>query len=536
MRKLLLRTLSLLAGLLFAAFGAGDAFALRRVALIIGNAQYEHAGVLANTLNDAHAIAALLKRANFDVVDERSNLGVVDMKRAVRDFTAVASNADIAVIYYSGHGIEASGVNYLIPVDARLANAYDVEDETLPLDRLLWATSKVKSLSLIILDACRENPFLRGGDGRPVTRAIASHVIGEQATTANTLIAYAAKAGSLSYDGVGPNSPFTTALVKYVAEPGVDIRIALGKVRDDVLETTGNRQEPFVYGSLGGETVSLSPAAAAPVSDPLAATAADYALAERVGSADAWRAFIRAHREGGFYVELARAQLDRSEPARPAPDPSPSPAPSPSPSPVVALAAPSAKPEAPGLEGGCKAEAARLAELRSDPSPDAISAFAAKSSCQALRPQLHRLMESVGIAVRPTPPAMTRLAARNPEGVGCGDEARELERLRADPDPAKAKELADHLACTALRPQLQRLLESLGLARPSAATSSQRAVAPMAGPAPGPDSAADCAAENSELSRLRAHPDRKATLDFSGAMRCRALKPQVARLLESLGE
>ena len=362
-------------------------------------------------------------------------------------------------------------------------------------------------------------------------------MIGEQATTANTLIAYAAKAGSLSYDGVGPNSPFTTALVKYIAEPGVDIRIALGKVRDDVLATTGNRQEPFVYGSLGGETVSLSPAAAAPVSDPLAATAADYALAERVGSSEAWRAFIRAHREGGFYVELARAQLDRSAVASSAPSPAPSPSPSPRhASPVVALAAPSAKPEAPGLEGGCKAEAARLAELRSDPSPDAISAFAAESSCEALRPQLHRLMESVGIAVRPTPPAMTRLAARNPTGAGCGDEARELERLRADPDPAKAKELADHLTCAALRPQLQRLLESLGLARPSAATSSQRAVAPMAGPAPGPDSAADCAAENSELSRLRAHPDRKATLDFAGAMRCRALKPQLARLLESLGD
>ena len=92
-----------------AALGADDAFALRRVALIIGNAQYEHAGVLANTLNDAHAIAALLKRAKFDIVDERDNLGVVEMKRAVRDFTAIAGNADIAVIYYSGHGIEAVG-------------------------------------------------------------------------------------------------------------------------------------------------------------------------------------------------------------------------------------------------------------------------------------------------------------------------------------------------------------------------------------------------------------------------------------------
>ncbi len=94
------------------------------------------------------------------------------------------------------------------------------------------------------------------------TRALVSRAIGEQPTTANTLIAYAAKAGSLSYDGAGPNSPFTTALIKYIAQPGIDIRIALGKVRDDVLAATGDRQEPFVYGSLGGETVSLAPGVA----------------------------------------------------------------------------------------------------------------------------------------------------------------------------------------------------------------------------------------------------------------------------------
>ncbi|HXT05323.1 MAG TPA: caspase family protein [Roseiarcus sp.] len=454
------------------------------------------------------------RRAKFDVVDEHDNLGVVDMKRAVRDFTAIASNADVAVIYYSGHGIEASGVNYLIPVDSRLAIAYDVEDETLPLDRLLWATAKVKSLSLII----------RGGDGGPVTRAIASHVLGEQATTANTLIAYAAKAGSLSYDGIGPNSPFTTALVKFIVEPGLDIRIALGKVRDDVLAATGNQQEPFVYGSLGGDIVSLAPTAV-PVSDPLAATAADYALAERVGSPDAWWAFIRAHREGGFCVDLARAQLGRIAPTPPAPPPSP----------VATLAALSPKPEVIS-EDRCKTEAERLAALRSDPSPDAIAAFAAESVCKSLRPQLNRVMEGAGLAVRPTASATIRLAARNPEGAGCGDEARELERLRADLDPVRAKALADHLACAALRPQLQRLLESLGFARPTAATSSQRAVAPMSEPAPGAETAAACTAQNAELSRLRAHPDRKATLDFASAMLCKALKPQVARVLESFGD
>jgi len=512
---------------LFAVFAlsalqADAALAARRVALIIGNAKYEHAGILANTLNDAHAVASLLNRAKFDVVEEHDDLSVVEMKRVVRDFTATARDADIAVIYYSGHGIEAAGVNYLIPVDARLASAYDVEDETLPLDRLLWATSNVKTLSLIILDACRENPFLRSGAGGPVTRGVEGHLMAQQATAANTLIAYAAKAGSLSYDGTDRNSPFTSALVKFIAEPGVDIRIALGRVRDDVLAATGNRQEPFVYGSLGGEIVSLTPAPA-PVGDPGAATAADYAMAERVGSAEAWRAFIEAHREGGFYVDLARAQLNRAAPA-PAPT-------------TLALApsklapAPPRIDAAPSEDARCKAETARLAALRSDPAPNAISQFAAEMTCSALRPQLSRLMESVGVAAPPTALAMTEPVARNPTPAGCEGEGRELERLRAEPDAAGAKALNDRLTCATLRPQLRRLMESLGV-DPSPAP--QLARAPVA--APSPTDAALCARETSALTRLRENPDRQATLAFAGAMRCGALKAQVARLLESLGD
>jgi uncharacterized caspase-like protein len=521
MRRFLRCALSLLVGLLLTAFAASDALALRRVALIVGNAKYEHAGVLANTLNDSHAIATLLKRAGFDVVDERVDLGVVEMKRAVRDFTAVAGNADIAVIYYSGHGLEASGVNYLIPVDAKLATVYDVEDETLPLDRLLIATSNVKSLSLVILDACRENPFLRSGNGPMATRALVSRAIGEQSTTANTLIAYAAKAGSLSYDGAGPNSPFTSALIKYIAQPGIDIRIALGKVRDDVLSATGDRQEPFVYGSLGGETVSLAPTVA--VADPLAPAAVDYATATRVGSPEALGAFIEAHHEGGFYVDLARDQLNRMKPQS-GPRPTPVAAP-PSPALQVVKASP------PSDVDPCKTESARLQTLRGNPSPEAVTAFAGEMSCAALRPQLARLMESAGISapiLSPTP-TMTRLATRTPDPGGCPGEVHELEALRADPDVAQARALDRRLTCAALRPQLQRLLESLG----EAPTGSQRAI--EVAPAPPEDLVTTCAAEAGELTRLRANPDLNATRAFSAALRCKALAPQTARLLESLG-
>jgi hypothetical protein len=527
MCRRLLRVLSLFAALALSAFYADEAFATRRVALIIGNAKYEHAGVLANTLNDAHAVASLLNQAKFDVVEEHDDLSVVAMKRVVRDFAATARNADISVIYYSGHGIEAAGVNYLIPVDARLANAFDVEDETVQLDRLLWATSNVKALSLIILDACRENPFLHSVGGAPVTRGIGGHVIGQQATTANTLIAYAAKAGSLSYDGTDRNSPFTSALVKFIAEPGVDIRIALGRVRDDVLAATGNRQEPFVYGSLGGEPVSLTPTVSQ-VSSPIAATAVDYAMAERVGSSEAWRAFIQAHREGGFYVELARAQLNRTAPAPGSPPTQIATAPA---SPVKADA------PAPSEDDRCKTEGARLTALRNDPSSAAISIFAAEMKCSALRPQLNRLMESVGLAAPATALAMTDPAARNPSPAGCEGEGRDVEQLRAEPDAAQAKALYDHLTCATLRPQLRRIMESLGVEPPPAAANPQLARAPQTASTSGAQKdSALCAEETSVLTRLRANPDRKSTIAFANAMRCGALKAQVARLLESLGD
>ena len=346
-------------------------------------------------------------------------------------------------------------------------------------------------LSLIILDACRENPFLRGSDAPTLTRGIASHPLAEQPTAANTLIAYAAKAGSLSYDGAGANSPFTTALVKHIAEPGLDIRIALGRVRDDVLRATGHRQEPFVYGSLGGETVSLTPAAATR-SDPLAATAADYALAERVGSADAWRAFISAHREGGFMSISPAPSLNRT---------APSPAPRRSPSQSRRRArcrqteAGAAAPTTAPLQGGKRAAGGSAQR----PSPDAIAAFAAGMTCTALRPQLTRLMESVGLASPPTPPAPTRLAARNPEPAGCDAEGRELERLRAEPELARAKALFDRLTCAALRPQVQRMMESLGVEPPPVA-------APLAvAPAPAVETAA-ARAQAGRLRALRARP------------------------------
>jgi uncharacterized caspase-like protein len=304
------------------------ALADRRIALVIGNGKYENAGVLANPTNDADAVADLFTKAGFDSVDRRRDLGVVEFKRAVREFVDRAASADVAVVYYSGHGLEIGGVNYLIPVDAKLSSVLDMDDEAVSLDRILVAAGHVKKLSLIILDACRENPFHPVADDARVTRGVSMGLAGVGPTVADTLIAFAAKAGSVSYDGDGRNSPFTTALVKYITQPGLDIRLALGKVRDDVLRATNHRQEPYVYGSLGGDSVALVPApvpaapsvaavppatsrpAAAPPANADADEASDYRTTERFASLDGWRAFLAVHPDGA-YARLARAEVDK---------------------------------------------------------------------------------------------------------------------------------------------------------------------------------------------------------------------------------
>src|SRR5580692_10517412 len=243
-RDLLVCSFFLATGVLFATAAAAD----RRVALVIGNSAYKSASTLTNTIHDSTAIAALFKSVGFEVVISRADLGVVDFKRAVREFLLTAESADIAVVYYAGHGVEIDGTNYLVPVDAKLGRDYDVDDEAVALDRIIWALQSVKRLRLILLDACRDNPFAAKLQRSVGLRAATKGGLAKlDDVSADTLVAYAAKAGSVSYDGVGPNSPFASALLKHVAEPGLDIRIALGRVRDEVLKATGGRQEPFIY-------------------------------------------------------------------------------------------------------------------------------------------------------------------------------------------------------------------------------------------------------------------------------------------------
>ena len=296
--------------------GTGFALAEKRVALVMGNSAYKNVARLANPVNDAALVGEMFKKAGFDSVDIKLDLDVATMRKALRDFGGRAREADVAVIYYAGHGIEFDGTNYLIPTDATLETDSDVLDETLSLDRALFAIEAAKQLRLIILDACRDNPFAKTMKRTIAARGIGRGLAKVEPTSPNTMIAFAAKAGSTASDGDRKNSPFTTALVERLPMPGLDLRKAFGFVRDDVLKSTGYQQEPYVYGSLGGDDVSLVPAkpAAAPGAqvNPQDGIRRDYELALQAGNRDAWEAFLQAYPDG-FYAGLARAQLKKVE-------------------------------------------------------------------------------------------------------------------------------------------------------------------------------------------------------------------------------
>jgi uncharacterized caspase-like protein len=293
---------------------AQPAFADKRVALIIGNSAYQNVPTLANPVNDGNVMTATFKQAGFDVVDYRRDLTARETRRALREFADAARDADIAVVYYAGHGMEVEGANYLIPVDARLERDTDVYDETLSLDRILVAIEPARKLRLVILDACRDNPFSKSMQRTVASRGIGRGLAKVEPNSPNTLIAYSAKAGSTAQDGDGRNSPFTIALSRHITTPGLDVRRAFGFVRDDVLKNTGNKQEPFVYGSLGGEDVPLvrgaAPQAAAPAPNLQDGARRDYELALQVGNRPALSAYLAQYPDG-FYANLAKLQLDK---------------------------------------------------------------------------------------------------------------------------------------------------------------------------------------------------------------------------------
>lgn len=251
--------MKLILGFLFAILPGVALAAADRVALVVGMAQYETVVSLDNTLNDARGVAQALEGIGFSVTT-LENATAEQFRDAVQTFAFQSETADLALVYFAGHGIEVQGENYLIPVDAAIASNQDVQRQSVSLKELLAAVEGARKMRIVILDSCRDNPF---GDALDIVALQETAAAAEQTRSAGggglapvepdvgIQVAFAAKAGERALDGGSAgNSPFALALMRNLPQPGLEIGQMFRLVRDDVLKATGNRQEPYTYGSL----------------------------------------------------------------------------------------------------------------------------------------------------------------------------------------------------------------------------------------------------------------------------------------------
>lgn len=245
--------LKLFAGLILLVAEMSAAQAEKRVALVIGNSSYEHVPTLANPSNDAGDMAAVLKSLGFEVV-EGSDLKQNEMRETVRRFGEALQGADVSLFFYAGHGMQVGGTNYLVPTDAKLAREGDLDFDAIRLDLVLAQMERETKTSIVLLDACRDNPMAQtlarsmGTRSANIGRGLARIESG-----VGTFIAFATQPGNVALDGQGRNSPFTAALVKHLPADAVDLGAIMIAVRNEVLASTQGKQVPWEHSSLTGQ-------------------------------------------------------------------------------------------------------------------------------------------------------------------------------------------------------------------------------------------------------------------------------------------
>ena len=316
---------------------ATPAAAGKRVALVIGNGAYEHVPNLPNPPNDATDIGDAFERLGFQVtrVDNASHAELYD---SLQKFRLAASASEIAAVFYAGHGMEVEKKNYLVPVDAKLESDQDVEYQAVPMGLVERAVDGAQVLSLIILDACRNNPFVKRMQRGKVTRAI-GRGLARVEPPRQTLVAFAAGEGDTADDGDGRNSPYTTALLEYIEEPGLEVDKIFRKVRDAVVVATGGNQVPHIYGSLSGDGVILAvnviiepptvdPPPPVTIEPPVVdeweeerVAAEAYKAAQGLNTVSAYELVIKRF-PGTFYATLSEENIRKlKESGPPAPEP-----------------------------------------------------------------------------------------------------------------------------------------------------------------------------------------------------------------------
>lgn len=302
-------------GLGFLLFQISPGFAESRIALVIGNGAYQSIPRLPNPANDAKAVAAALRRSGFDTIIV-TDLDKNGMEEATIRFARAARSADVALFYYSGHALQFNGVNYLAPVDAVLTDESDLRRMT-RVDEIVADLQQAKSLRILVLDSCRDNPLaeqLRRSIG--TTRAVPlGRGLAKIDAPQGMIMAYATQAGRTAEDGSGNNSPYTTAFLKHIEEQ-TEIGTIFREVTEDVYESTNHSQLPELSLSIIGRFYlrGISPAASAPASPapmaPVKTTSSDFDAAVGVDTAAAWDAFLKEH-PVGFYADLARERKAR---------------------------------------------------------------------------------------------------------------------------------------------------------------------------------------------------------------------------------
>jgi formylglycine-generating enzyme required for sulfatase activity len=377
---------------LLAWLAANPAWAETRVALVIGNAAYQHAPALANPINDASGVAAALRRLGFEVV-EATDLDKSGMQRALHDFVRLLEDADVGLFFYAGHALQVDGQNYLAPVDAVLERRSDLEFEALEVELVLRLLQEGPETSLVFLDACRDNPL-----SRSLARSLGaarSQAIGRGLANVNsgigTLIAYATQPDNVALDGKGHHSPFTAALLEHIETPGLEVRQMLSRVRRMVIENTAQHQVPWDNSSLTGDFFFLPPqpeqapsSAGAPTHDRMAWEV----IKESQDPAD-FGTFLEAYPDSPM-VPWAQRKVRTLQPARAADLPPSDPAPG--------TTAPEPAPTADPATGRATSSVAALPQAAAPaaPEPDPPAVETALGLSPAQRQEIQVALSALG--------------------------------------------------------------------------------------------------------------------------------------------
>lgn len=293
--------------------------AAERVALVLGNSAYSPEIALRNPANDARAVSELLLEMGFDNVDLVLDADRFEMESALDRFSAAIDGAETAFFYYAGHGLQINGENLLVPVDLNLTGRRDINKLT-RVAEIVEEVERASNFGVVVLDACRNNPFanqLNQELGRSLVR---NQGLSLQNVRGNTLLAFATEANGVAADGTGSHhSPYTKALIQYLALPNTDIRQMFGKVRDRVMLETDAKQRPFVYGSLGGANYFLvdDPSLAGNTGSGAVQGVAMSVEAEKLvwnsavqgNSASDYAAYLESY-PAGLFVTLARTRIE----------------------------------------------------------------------------------------------------------------------------------------------------------------------------------------------------------------------------------